>query len=77
MIVVGCEVYIIYRDAVKINVEWLGRLIPSKRDEGSSTWQILTVVINICLAREAWKVLEDTCLKMVQMNISNDKSQLL
>lgn len=65
VIVVHCKIYIICREAAKINSELLDLLILSEWDEEASTWQSLVVVIHTCPTREAWKVLEDPCLKMV------------
>lgn len=65
VLVLRCEVYIIFHDRIRINLKQFGHLIRFERDEGASTWKNLVVAICIYLVEKTRKVLEDTCLKMV------------
>lgn len=47
IIIIQYEIYIIYHDVAKINLERLSHLIPYKRNEGENMWQNLIVVIHI------------------------------
>lgn len=62
-----CEIDIIDQDVVNIKHVRLSRQITLEWDIRAHTRQVFIVVVNILSVGDIWKILEDPCLKMVQM----------